>query len=107
MFSYLSVTFMCMLFQFPSSFLTIVLKDEKGIAEAYHGYILAVPAVFYVGSSTLTGYIIDFMPKRLFILSSFVMITVALILFGPSHLVFRGQDIFWVFIVGYAILGFA
>ena len=85
--SFISVSVMCILFQFPSSFLTIVLENEFGIESKYHGFVLALPAVTYITSSTLCGFLIHFMPKRIFIQFSFLLIIVALILFGPSNVI--------------------
>jgi hypothetical protein len=59
--------------QFPGAFMVIALSNEKGVPEEYHGYILAVPAVFYIFSSFLCGSIIDYLPKRTFMLLGFVV----------------------------------
>jgi predicted MFS family arabinose efflux permease len=106
MFAFFSCTVICIMYQFPSSFVTIVLKEEKHIDPKYHGVILAVPALFYVISSTITGYITEKMPRRIFVLLSFVLMTIALFLFGPSYLLHIPEK-FYIFMIGYALLGVA
>ena len=53
--------------------MVIALSNEKGVPEEYHGYILAVPAVFYIFSSFLCGSVIDYLPKRTFMLLGFLV----------------------------------
>jgi hypothetical protein len=53
----------------------------------------------YMLSTILTGYISYIMPKRLFILTSFVSLALGLFLMGPSQILGLPNYI-WLFLVG-------
>lgn len=72
------------MFYFSSGYITVVLLNEKGIEETYHGYILAIPAVFYMLATLFYQLIGRYLPRRIFMLSSFILMTISIFLMGPS-----------------------
>ena len=60
--------------------------------------------MFYVLFTTLVGYFIDRLPKRVFIALSFTGCTISLFIMGPSKLLGFPNDL-WIFLLGYAMSG--
>jgi predicted MFS family arabinose efflux permease len=54
------------------------------VAKEWHGFIIAMPALFYVISGNVVGVVIDRAPRRIFILSAFLVMAVSNFLMGPS-----------------------
>jgi hypothetical protein len=75
------------------------LENEKKIPLEYNGFIISYGSLMYIISTILTGYIIYIMPKRLFILLSFVSLTLGLFLMGPSSILGLPNYI-WLFLIG-------
>ena len=63
-----------------------VLENEKKVPIFYNGIIMSYGAMTYMLTTVLTGYISYLMPKRLFILLSFVLLSMGLFLMGPSSI---------------------
>ena len=72
----------------------------------YNGVISSFSSFAYLLTTILTGHIIHWLPKRVFVLIAFCGTTVGLFLMGPSSLLGL-PDHLWIFIVGYTILGAA
>jgi cyanate permease len=85
-FAYISCTVICLFNSYNSAFLTDVLRDEKGIPEQYNGFILALPCFTYAVSSFFVSIVMRRFPRRLFILVSFMLLSFALLMQGPSDL---------------------
>lgn len=83
-FAYISCSVICLFMTYSSSFLTEVLKNDKGIDEKYNGLILALPCLTYAISSTLVSMIMGRFPRRLFILIAFLLLACSTLLQGPS-----------------------
>jgi hypothetical protein len=75
------------------------LENEKKIPLEYNGFIISYGALMYMISTILTGYISYIMPKRLFILFSFVSLALGLFLMGPSSILGLPNYI-WLFLIG-------
>jgi MFS family permease len=105
-FALISLALLGYFVNFKQAFLTVVLEKDMGIAQAYHGAILAIPAFFSVISATLTGLLINYAPRRVFMLMSFFLLGISNILMGPSELL-NLQEVSALFFIGYAINGFA
>lgn len=105
-FAFVSVAAMTVFCQFPSAFMVIALTNEFNIDTQYHGYVLAVPALFYVLSSFACSAAIDYLPMRLFMLIGFLIQATSLVLLGPSS-IFNLPQYFWLYMIGYAVLGFS
>jgi hypothetical protein len=99
LFGLITLTYCSMLFKFKSSFFVTVLENEKKIPLEYNGFIISYGSLMYIISTILTGYIIYIMPKRLFILLSFVSLTLGLFLMGPSSILGLPNYI-WLFLIG-------
>jgi MFS family permease len=82
------------------------LEYEKHVPIQYNGAIASYGSLTYLLTTVLTGYISHIMPKRLFILLSFVSITIGLFLMGPSDILGLPNYI-WLFLVGYGLVGAA
>jgi MFS family permease len=104
LFSLASCTVVCLMFSFNEPFFTPALKDEKGVAEAYHGLIMAVSFVTYLGSCMFVGEIISLLPKRVFMTVSFTICILALLLLGPSRILGLPNSVY-ILIGGQALLG--
>lgn len=72
---------------YQSSFLTEVLKTEKGIPEIYNGFILALPCLTYTISCIMVNMVVNKLPRRIFILISFFLLGLSLLLSGPSQMI--------------------
>ena len=79
-FSLITCMYCCFLFQFSSSFFVTVLEYEKKVPIQYNGAIVSLGCLTYMMTTILTEKIIWLMPKRLFILLSFSLITIGLFL---------------------------
>jgi MFS family permease len=100
----LTCTFVCLIFQFYASFITIALKNEKGVNEYYHGFILSVDSITYLISTLLVGFVSNKLPKRFLILISLGMCVISLFLMGPSY--YLGlPNLLWIMIAGLALQG--
>jgi hypothetical protein len=105
-FSLITCTYCCFLFQFSSSFFVTVLEYEKKVPVQYNGAIVSFGSLTYMMTTILTEKIICIMPKRLFILLSFALISIGLFLQGPSD-IFGFPNKFWLFLLGYGFVGAA
>ena len=85
-FAFFSCTAVAIFNSYNSSFLTQVLRDEKGIPESYNGWILALPCFTYAMSSFFVSMVMKYFPRRLFILISFMLLFFALLIQGPSKM---------------------
>jgi MFS family permease len=101
-FSLITCTYVCLIFSFHSTFFTPALKDEKGVPEFYHGFIVSVQPLFYVIGTFIVGYVINKLPKRVFISISFLGCAIAIAIMGPSY--YLGlPNVLWILIVGQAL----
>lgn len=66
------------------AFLSIVLSQTFNVPDSSVGFIFAIPCLAYAISSICVGFCIKKLPRRVLILISFIMTTVALLLLGPS-----------------------
>ena len=103
-FSLLTCAYVCVIFSFSSSFFTPALLKEKHVPEVYHGVIVSISPIFYVGFTILVGYIIDKFPKRIFILVSFGGCALAMLVTGPSYLLGMPNKL-WLLCIGQALQG--
>lgn len=103
-FGLITCSFVCLIYSFYSGFLVNVLQDEKHVDPKYNGIIISSQSLFYVLSTILVGYVIDKLPKRVFIALSFTGCTISLFIMGPSNLLGLPNDL-WIFILGYALSG--
>lgn len=103
-FGLLTCTYVCLIFSFHASFFTTALKNEKGVDEFYHGFIVSVQPTFYVLCTIVVGYVINKLPKRVFITISFFGCAIAIAIMGPSY--YLGlPNYLWILIVGQAMQG--
>lgn len=86
LFAFASCSLVCFFMSYQSSFLTEVLRDEKGIPEIWNGPILALPMFFYTFSCILVNYAVGRVPRRILILISFLMLAVSMVMQGPSQM---------------------
>jgi hypothetical protein len=71
---------------FKQAFATIVLESIFGIPEKYLGWMVALPALFQIIGAFLVGNYIEKAPKRVFIVTAFLILTLADFLMGPSKI---------------------
>ena len=105
-FGLLSIAMIMIFVSFKQAFMTVVLKTKYGVGEEYHGFIISLPALFYIISGNLVGIIVDKAPRRFFILFAFFLIGLSNFLMGPSAIFSMPREL-WIYFVGYAINGFA
>ncbi len=103
-FGLLTCTYVCLIFSFSESFFTPALKQEKGVDEFYHGFIVCVSPMFYVAFTFIVGYIINKLPKRVFIVLSFAFCSIAIFITGPSYLLGMPNSL-WILLIGQALMG--
>ena len=80
-----------------------VLEFEKHVPTQYNGIIVSYGSFMYLMTTLLTGHIGHLMPKRLFILFSFVMISIGMFIMGPSALLGL-PNVLWIFLLGQGIV---
>ena len=98
-FGLITCTYVCLIFSFSESFFTPALKEEKGVPEIYHGFIVFVQPMIYVLSTFAVGYVIEKLTKRMFISLSFAGCVVAMLVTGPSHLLGL-PNYLWILLIG-------
>jgi sugar phosphate permease len=98
-FGLLTCTYVCLIFSFHGSFFTLALTRGKGIDEYYHGFIIMIQPCFFVICTFLVGYVIDKLPKRVFIAISFAACGVAIAVMGPSHILGL-PNYLWILCIG-------
>lgn len=103
-FALLSCSMVMLFVSFKQAFMTVVLENEYHVEQVYHGWIIAMPALFYVISGNVVGLVIDKAPRRVFLCAAFLIMAVSNFLMGPSKLLFLPPEL-WIFFVGYAING--
>jgi MFS family permease len=97
-FGLLTCTYVCVIFSFHASFFVNSLT-LKGLDKKYHGLIVCIQPTFYVICTILVGYVIHKLPKRVFIVLSFLACAIAIAIMGPSY--FLGfPNALWILIVG-------
>ena len=104
LFSLSTCTIVCFLCAFSESYFTPALKEEKGVAEIYHGLIVSTSSFFYVMATFGVGYVIQKLPKRVFMTISFLGCGFSLLLLGPSYILHLPNQL-WILVVGQALLG--
>ncbi len=80
----------------------MVLENEKHIPSEYYGFILAFPSFLYAITSACYGIVAARVPRRLFILVCFILLTILTFLTGPSPFL---PNSFWIFLIGYGFSG--
>jgi hypothetical protein len=63
-----------------SPFLTEVLITEKGIPKNYTGFVVALPCLTYTLSCISINFVVKKIPRRVFVLLSFLMLGVSIFL---------------------------
>ena len=81
--------------------------NSYGVPETHIGYIFATPCVTYIGATVVISLIIKKLPRRLFFFGSFLAVTIALLLMGPSKLLNLDKNNFGLIIFGWAFIGVA
>lgn len=84
--------------------MTVVLEERYSVEKKWHGWIIAMPALFYVISGNVVGLVVDRAPRRVFILMAFLCMAVSNFLMGPSAILYLPREL-WIFFIGYAING--
>lgn len=92
---------------FFNGILSTHLNKSVGVSEDSVGFILAIGAFAYALSSPLVSIIFKNTPRRYVALLAFVLATVALFIFGPSHFLGFPPDSLAFLIPGLALLGIA
>ena len=95
-------TYVCVIFSFSEPFFTPALKEEKGIPEFYHGFIIGVSSFCYVVFTLIVGSVITKLPKRVFIAISFTGCSIAMLVTGPSYMLGLPNKV-WILILGQAL----
>ena len=80
-----------------------VLEYEKHIPIQYNGVIVSYGSLIYLSTTLLTGQISHLMPKRLFKVLGFVLITIGMFLMGPSEIL-NLPNYLWIFLAGQSIV---
>lgn len=105
-FGLLTCTYVCLIFSFHASFFTPALWKGKHLKEEYHGYVVMIQPCFYVGCTFLVGYLINKLPKRVFIAISFFACSIAIAIMGPSYYLGMPNQL-WILCIGQALSGSA
>jgi predicted MFS family arabinose efflux permease len=90
---------------FYSAILSLVVIGF-GLNPSAAGYIFAIPCLTFAVSSFLVTYIVDKLPRRLFIFFSFLLTVISLFLMGPSELL-NMPNLFGILLLGIALNGAA
>ena len=85
--------------------LTLVLTSY-GIPVTSIGYWFAIPCVAYIIMTLLISSYIAYLPRRLLFFTSFIAVTLSLLLMGPSTLLGFPDDVYLI-IAGRGLIGFA
>jgi predicted MFS family arabinose efflux permease len=83
-FGLITVAMTMVLANFKQAFMLPYLQTDWKIDEPYHGWIIGVPALFYVIACNLVGRIVDKAPRRIFLAVSLVAMTIFSFMMGPS-----------------------
>jgi MFS family permease len=102
-FALISCAIMGIFSAFYGAFLSLVMIDY-GLSPSSAGYIFAIPCLTFAISSFLVTYIINKLPRRLFIFISFFGTAISLFLMGPSKLLHL-PDYLWILLIGLALNG--
>ena len=78
-----------------------------GIPDNQIGFYFAVPCVTYIIATILISLVIKKLPRRLFFFGSFIAVTLALCLMGPSPYLGIPSSEFYLTLVGWALIGVA
>lgn len=81
----ISLVLLCIYQSFNTPVMALVLTNY-GIPDTQIGYIFAIPCITYIFSTVVIALFIKKLPRRLLFFSSFIAITIALFLMGPSIL---------------------
>lgn len=84
-FAYLSCTVMTICTAYKQNFMTTYLTDSKNFSDFYNGLTLSFAAFCYVISATSIGFLVDKAPRRVFLMMTFVVLTISNLLMGPSE----------------------
>ncbi len=103
-FALISCSMVMLFVSFKQAFMTVVLEHSYDVPIQYHGWIIAMPAMFYIISANVVGSIIDKAPRRIFMLLAFVFIAISNFLMGPSKILHLPPQL-WIFFIGYGING--
>jgi len=105
MFALISCLVVCFFMSYQSAFLTDVLAD-KGFTSKTSGLVLALPCLTYTISCILVNFIVGKVPRRLLILTSFLLLALSMTFQGPSEVLGYPDEI-WIMLVGFALNGIA
>jgi predicted MFS family arabinose efflux permease len=93
-FALLSCSMVMIFVSFKQAFMTLELEGQFNLKPVVHGWVIALPSLFFVISGNIVGRIIDMAPRRIFLLIAFVCMAISTSLMGPSQL-FRIQSFFY------------
>ena len=105
MFALISCLIVCFFMSYQSAFLTDVLA-AKGFTSNTSGLVLALPCLTYTISCILVNFIVGKVPRRLLILTSFLLLALSMTFQGPSQEL-GYPDKIWIMLVGFALNGVA
>eukprot|EP00347_Sterkiella_histriomuscorum_P003211 403365165 len=106
MLAFLACIIVCISISYQSAFLTDVLRSEKNIPPSYNGFVLSLPMFTYTVSTVFVSSLSKRIPRRLFIFASFILLSISMLLQGPS-VMFGLPDSNWLMFIGYSISGIA
>ena len=105
LFALFSLTMVNFFVNFKQSFMTPFLEESKRVDQENLGKVVALPALFMVICTTFIGGLLNRAPKRVFILLSFVLLTISNLLMAPSPTLKLSEYFNPLFFVGLAING--
>jgi MFS family permease len=79
MFALISCLVVCFFMSYQSAFLTDVLSD-KGFDSKTSGLVLALPCLTYTISCILVNFVVGKVPRRVLILTSFLLLALSMTL---------------------------
>ena len=102
-FAIMTCGFCCIFFQFKSSFFVTALEFEKHVPPQYNGIIVSYGSFIYLITTLISGNFGHIVPKRIFTLFSFALISFGMFLMGPSALLKLPNQL-WIFLIGQGIV---
>ena len=83
-----------------------MLRHEKEIDPSYNGFVLSLPMFTYTVSTAFVSSLTSRFPRRLFIFASFLLLSISMLLQGPSQLLgLPNSNV--IMLIGYSISGIA
>ena len=104
-FAFASCVIICICVGYTSAFLSDELRTTKKMPVHLTGFVLALPMLTYTFSTITISYVIGRYPRRIYIFVSFLIMSIAMLLQGPSEIFFEDSN--YLLLLGFSLSGLA